>query len=227
MQLTGVSFQRNLKHLTQRVLFSFRVFGCFGFGQRQSPQKAFVNRHRDRAHLQTPCGPPHDTVLLSCSLRHRVLYLYHFLEAHFVLFSAFGRSAGRAAQNPVSDRPLAHGMGIVFRGTVPGVLIEQSLQTLELSVLKVQKDQPQVKQTPLCQQLAFYMKLREKMEHEMKFQPRECSQENSSSQHVCTTSCVSFQARLASRQPSSSAAKLSPKFPTRRRPRGRKSSRSY
>jgi hypothetical protein len=48
-------------------------------------------------------------------------------------------------------------MGIVFRRTVPGILIEQSLQTLELSVLKIQKDQPQIKYVSTYQQLAFEM----------------------------------------------------------------------
>ena len=154
-----------------------------------------VNRHRDRARLQTPRGPSQDPILISCSLRNRILHLYHFLEAHFALFSAFGRSAGCASQNLISNRSLPNVMASVFWRIVSGILIEQPLQTLELSVLKTQKDQAEVKQIPLCQPLASQVTSAWKMDRKRNLTATEeySNQENGSTQHVCTTSCMSHQ----------------------------------
>lgn len=49
---------------------------------------------------------------------------------------------------------------------MPGILIEQPLQTLELSVLQAQKKEAHVKQIPLCQHLAFSMTAPRKMDTE-------------------------------------------------------------
>ena len=187
--------QRNLKHLTLRVFLSFSVFCGFRYRQRQSPKKTSVNGHGDRARLQTPRGPSQDPILISCSLRNRILHLYHFLEAHFALFSAFGRSAGCASQNLVSNRSLPNVIASVFWRIVPGILIEQPLQTLELSVLKTQKDQAEVKQIPLCQSLASHVMAAWKMDTKRTLTATEYSNwENGSTQHVCTTPCMSHQA---------------------------------
>ena len=195
MCLKMVYSQRNLKHLTLRVFLSFSVFCGFRYRQRQSPKKTSVNRYRDRARLQTPRGPSQDPILISCSLRNRILHLYHFLEAHFALFSAFGRSAGCASQNLISNRSLPNVMASVFWRIVSGILIEQPLQTLELSVLKTQKDQAEVKQIPLCQPLASQVTSAWKMDRKRNLTATEedSNQENGSTQHVCTTSCMSHQ----------------------------------
>lgn len=150
--------ERNWKHLTWRVFFPIRVFRCFGYWQRQSPQKTLVNRHRDRAYLQASCGPPKDAVLISCGLGDRIFDLNHFLEAHFAFLPAFGRGTGCASQNSIANRSLSNIMGVVvFWRPVPGILIEQSLQTLELSILGTKKDQPQIKPMPSREQLEFEM----------------------------------------------------------------------
>lgn len=151
--------ERNWKHLTWRVFFSICVFCCFAYRQRQSPQKTLVNRHGDRAYLQAPCGPPKDAVLISCGLRDRIFDLNHFLEAHFAFLPAFGWSTGCTSQNSIANRSLSNIMGVVvFWRSVPGILVEQSLQTLELPILGTKKkDPPQIKHMPSYEQLEFEM----------------------------------------------------------------------
>ena len=208
--------QRNLEHLTLRVLLSSSVFCGFRHRQRQSPKKISVDGHGDGARLQTPRGPSQDPILISCSLRNRILHLHHFLEAHFALFSAFGRSAGCASQNLVSNRSLPNVIASVFWRIVSGILIEQPLQTLELSVLKTQKDQAQVKQIPLCQPLASHVMAAWKMDRKRNPAATEYStQGNGSTQHVCTTPCMSHQAdfgrKAAARSPPSLPVSFLPK----------------
>lgn len=210
--------QRSLKHLTLRVLLSVRVFCRLRHRQGQSPKKTSVNGHRDRARLQTPRGPSQDPILISCSLWNGILHLYHFLEAHFALFSAFGRSAGCASQNLVSNRSLPNVIASVFWRIVSGILIEQPLQTLELSVLKTQKDQAEVKQIPLCQPLASHVMAAWKMDRKRNFTATEYSNRENGSTHtfaLCHACLINL--TLGGRQPPIFTTKLAHEFPAQRR----------
>lgn len=139
MPLTGLSLQRNVKHLTQRAFSAVGVLCCLGYRQRQGAQEALVHGHGGRARLQAPRGPPHHAIRRPGGLGRGLPHLHHLLEAHFALLPALGRRARRAAQDPLPDGPLPHVVGIALRRAVPGVLIEQALQALELSVLQIQK----------------------------------------------------------------------------------------